>query len=160
MKHSIVTTGALLLAAAAPAVDPLAGLGWLADRWVVDDGKRWVDESWSDARAGVMLGTNRWGAGGDLQGYEFMRLAPGKDGVPTYWASPNGAPAAPFRLTAAGAASATFENPANDYPTRITYHREGDRLHAIITGKNGANPQSWTYVRRKIPLLWWNEFCG
>ena len=41
-----------------------------------------------------------------------------------------------------------FENPAHDYPTRITYRRDGDRLVATISGPNGANPMSWRYRRR------------
>ena len=43
-----------------------------------------------------------------------------------------------------------FTNPAHDYPQRIRYWREGDKLIAEIALIDGKRAVSWTYepVRR------------
>lgn len=51
-------------------------------------------------------------------------------------------------MTARGRASATFENPAHDFPQRIVYRRTGDSMVATISALNGSNAMSWTYMRR------------
>jgi hypothetical protein len=38
-----------------------------------------------------------------------------------------------------------FENPTNDYPTKIVYRRKGETLLATITGPEGKNSYSWTF---------------
>ena len=53
-----------------------------------------------------------------------------------------------FRLVASDGTSATFENPAHDFPQRIQYRRDGDRLVATISARDGSNAMSWTYRRR------------
>ena len=58
-----------------------------------------------------------------------------------------GAPVA-FALVRHDTASATFENPAHDYPQRIVYARDGDTLTATISAIDGSKPRSWSYRRR------------
>jgi hypothetical protein len=41
-----------------------------------------------------------------------------------------------------------FENPAHDFPTRVAYRRDGDRLVATVSGPGGRDAQSWTFVRK------------
>ena len=65
-----------------------------------------------------------------------------------FWASPAGKTAVPFRLVSSKAGEAVFENPVNSYPVRIAYRREGDRLVATVSGKEGRNPMSWTFRKR------------
>jgi len=145
-----------LSAAAAAGAVPAVGKGrvgvgqadWLAGVWVAESGGRWTEERWASPRGGVMLGTSLTGKGAVATGYEFMRLALDADGKLTFWGSPEGKPAVPFRLAAAGPHLLTFENPVHDYPTRITYRRDGEELIATISGPNGANPLSWRYRRR------------
>ena len=78
-----------------------------------------------------------------------MRIAVDSNGKLTFWGSPDGKPPVPFRLTEAGPNLLAFENPAHDYPTRITYRREGEQLTATISGPNGAKPQNWRYRRAR-----------
>lgn len=61
------------------------------------------------------------------------------DGVQSYIAQPGGKPPTAFKRTAGGETWARFENPDHDFPQRIEYRREGDRLHAEVAGrgKNG-----------------------
>ena len=53
-----------------------------------------------------------------------------------------------FALAEHGAAHATFENAAHDYPQRITYARDGETLTATISLIDGSKAMRWTYKRR------------
>lgn len=143
-----LAAAALLLTAAAEPEGAVADLGWIAGTWVSETGDDWVEERWSDARGGVILGTNRSGTGAEATGFEFMRIAAEKDGSVHFWGSPGGAPAVAFRLVSSGDGEAVFENPAHDYPTRIVYRREGAELRASVSGPDGERTLSWTFRRR------------
>ena len=138
---------ALLLVAASPTakVDDLA---WMAGQWSREEGDRWTEESWTAPRGGVMLGHSRSGRGDVLRDFEFLRIAAGTDGVPTYMAQPGGRAAVTFALVRRDGTSATFENAAHDYPQRIDYVRAGDTLTATISAIDGTKARSWSFRRR------------
>jgi hypothetical protein len=94
-----------------------------------------------------MLGLNRSGKGAKATGFEFMRIQRDERGRVLFWASPGGKTPVSFLRTRSGPREAVFENPANDYPTRIVYRREGDVLKATISGPEGKNPISWSFRR-------------
>jgi len=73
-----------------------------------------------------------------------------RDGTLIFHAQPPGQPAADFPLKAATATSVVFENPAHDFPQRVSYRREGAVLHARIEGVVGGKTQAvdWTYRAR------------
>lgn len=137
---------ALLLAVPAMAAPEAADLGWMAGSWVESraDG-RVTEEIWMQPRGGMMLGMSRSGKGEKVGLYEFARIAPGPDGRLSFYAQPGGQPAATFPLVSQEGQSVTFENPAHDYPTRIRYWREGEKLLAEIEGKDGAGRSRWSY---------------
>ncbi|WP_432768859.1 MAG: hypothetical protein HEQ22_16080 [Sphingopyxis sp.] len=142
---------AALLMAASPAPEPaarVAELGWLAGQWERDEGGEWTRETWAEPRGGIMLGHSLSGTGERATGFEYLMLQPGAGGVPTYMAQPGGKPAVAFVLVAHDAASATFENPAHDYPQRIHYVRNGDTLTATISMIDGSQPMRWAFARR------------
>lgn len=126
----------------------VADLGWLSGRWVAEAEGGWTEEAWSAPRGSVMLGFSRAGRGDVLREWEFIRIAPDASGAVAYHAQPGGRPPVAFRLVAHDAASVTFENPAHDFPQRIRYVREGDRLTATISRRDGSNAISWTYRRQ------------
>lgn len=138
---------AVLLVAASPAAR-VDDLGWLAGDWVREDGERWTEESWTAPRGGVMLGVSRSGRGEALREFEFIRIAAGEDGAISYIAMPQGGAPVAFALVRHDTASATFENPAHDYPQRIVYARDGDTLTATISAIDGSKPRRWTSRRR------------
>ena len=153
MTGRFLLAGILLLgaAAASPPAQPPAGaasLKWMSGSWLTRDGDKWTEERWAPPRAGVLMGTSLAGAGERAEAYEFMRIAPDKDGVVSFWGSPGGAPPVGFKLVSAAANSVVFENPAHDFPTRIAYLRNGKVLTATISGPGGAGAQSWRYVRQ------------
>jgi hypothetical protein len=136
----------LLTAQSAPPSAAVADLGWMSGHWVTADGA--TEEDWMAPRGGVMLGAGRSFTGDALREYEFLRVQAGADGVPVFWALYNGAPQVAFRLTRSGPDSATFDNPAHDYPQRFHYRREGATLIATISAIDGSNATSWTFRRR------------
>jgi hypothetical protein len=146
MKRIIVTALALLLMAQSAPRATVNDLGWMSGHWVTADAA--VEEDWTAPRGDVMLGTGRTIDAGALREYEFLRIQAGADGVPVYWGSPNGVTPVGFRLSGAGPSSATFDNAGHDYPQRIRYRRDGDRLVATISAIDDSHAMSWTYRRR------------
>lgn len=123
-----------------------AHLGWLGGRWVQEGPDGWAEESWTLPRGGVMLGTGLTGKGDKARSFEFMRIADDANGI-AFWGSPGGRTPVAFPLVEAGPKDVAFENPQHDYPTRISYRREGKALIATTSGPGGANPQRWRYRR-------------
>lgn len=151
MRWLMALAAGMMLAAAAPAATPAAtidDLGWMAGSWAQEADGRWTEEYWSAPRGGVMLGASRSGRDGALREFEFLRLQAGEDGVPAYIAQPGGQAPVAFRLTQHDAMSATFDNPAHDYPQRLRYARTGDVMTATISKIDGTKARSWTYRRR------------
>ena len=147
MKSYFAAAMAVLLVAATPAAR-LDDLGWLAGDWASEAGERWTEESWSPPRGGMMIGHSRSGRGAVLREFEFLRIAAGADGTPAYIAQPQGGAAVAFALVRHDGTSATFENPAHDYPQRIHYVRDGEVLTATISAIDGSQARRWTYRRR------------
>lgn len=137
---------AALLALQAPA--SVADLGWMSGRWEATSGERWTEESWSSARAGMLIGYSRSGRGEMVREFEFLLIQAGADGALAYWASPGGRPPVAFRLVSTSGTEAVFENPQHDFPQRIRYVRQGDTLTATISAIDGSNAMSWSFERR------------
>ena len=140
---------ALAAALLAQAVAP--DLTWLAGYWLSCERGREVSETWSGPRDGLMLGASFAG-----DEWEQLRIGPSKDGY-SYFAQPSGQAPAEFPLASSTPGRAVFENPAHDFPQRITYARDGAGLTARIEGTmNGqTRAMQWRYVA--APL---NARCG
>lgn len=121
---------------------------WLGGHWVREDKAKgsWTEESWL-ARGDLMVGVGMSGSGEKARSFEFMRIAKDKDGVMTFWGSPQGGPPVPFKMVSLSAAEVVFENPAHDFPTRIRYRREDDLLIATVSGPEGKDAQTWRFRR-------------
>lgn len=148
MKRLLIAAAAMLLMGQAAPEARADDLGWLAGRWLSEANGRWTEESWTIPRGGAMLGTSRSGRGETMRAFEFLRIGPGADGALAYHAQPGGRPAVAFRLVARDGTSATFENPAHDFPQRIRYVRDGDSLTATISAIDGSNAMSWSFRRQ------------
>lgn len=146
MKTFLAMAAAAVVAGAGPAT--VGDLAWMAGQWSREEDGRWTEESWASPRGGMMIGYSRSGRGDTLREFEFLRIAAEADGTPVYIAQPAGAAPVVFRLARHDRASATFENPAHDYPQRIAYVRDGDTLSATISAIDGSKPLRWTYRRR------------
>ena len=144
----ILAAAAVAITAASPSAPRSQDVGWLAGHWVTEAEGRWTEESWTPPRGGVMLGTGLSGKGEAATSFEFMRIA-SRGGKLVFWGAPQGKPAVPFELTELRKDFAAFENRAHDYPTRITYRREGGMLIATTEGSGGSNLQIWRYRKRR-----------
>ena len=138
---------AALLQTAAPAPD----LSWLAGYWLDCSDGREASETWSDPRAGLIVGHSVTVRNG-RSGFESARIAPLKDGGLAYFAQPDGEPATPFSLIDSGPQRAVFANPDNDFPHRIIYDRAGDVLTARIEGADDDENRSvqWRFNRAEL----------
>lgn len=146
----------LILLAAAFAAQPAEAarpdLDWLAGYWLSCAGGQDTAETWSERRGGVMLGSAIT-TGDDAFSWEQMRIEADPDGL-AFVAQPRGQAGASFRLVSWGEREAVFENPAHDFPQRVIYRRDRDRLTGRIEGADGQGID-WTY--RAAPL---NARCG
>ncbi|HYE87055.1 MAG TPA: DUF6265 family protein [Vicinamibacterales bacterium] len=98
----------------------------------------------------------------------FKRPAKGRHNIAevalhhAYWAGQiesklTGQPAAAFPLVRSGPGEAVFENPSHDFPQRVIYRREGDRLTGRIEGRSNGTEQAMEWHYRAAPL---NAGCG
>ena len=143
MSVVVLALGSLLLGAVpaqaqtkpvAAAVDSGVALpAWLAGRWVTTRGSRLIEEQWNEPRGGIMQSVGRTTQGERLVEFEFTRIVQ-RDRSLVFIAQPNGAPPTEFPLTAHGADSVRFENPAHDFPQVVAYRRTGpDAILAVVS---------------------------
>jgi hypothetical protein len=141
-------------AAAAQAAAPgIESLGWLEGHWRTEEPRPHevpsvTEEVWLEPVAGKMFGVGRTIRGPDTLSFEFMWIEQAKGGL-VFNAQPNGAAPTAFPVVRSGPGEIVFENPRSDYPQRVTYRRDGDRLQATISHIDGTNPISWSF--RRVP---------
>jgi len=115
-------------------VKPVADdVSWLSGCWSFTRNGRHVIENWSPVEGGTLIGVSRTVAGGKTVEYEFLLIRSGANGL-EYVAKPSGQPQGIFTATQASATGVVFENPAHDFPKKISYARSGDMLTAAIEG--------------------------
>jgi hypothetical protein len=137
-------------AAAARSDDRVLGdLAWLAGHWSGTSEGADVEEHWTVPTGGTMLGNARTVQNGKTVFFEYLRIEE-KDGAILYLASPMGRdPPTPFTLVERTQDRLVFENPEHDFPQRIVYTREGDKLRARIEGvqQGKVTSSEWVYAR-------------
>ncbi len=135
-------------------VPTIKSVGFVAGCWEMNNAERKsvISEQWMMPAGNAMLGISRTVKAEKMTGYEFMKLVGDATGV-TFYARPHNAKEdTPFKMTKWSANEATFENPANDFPQKITYKLAGaDSLFARIEGPmNGkVSVIDFPYVRVK-----------
>jgi len=131
----------------APSPD-LQGLGFLEGNWRGESGKAIIEERWTDAAGGTMLGVSRTIVSGKTVAFEFLRIEAREDGV-FYAAQPNGRPPTDFKLTRTSANEAVFENPRHDHPKIIRYRLDDGALVAEVEGDEGK--QEFRFRKSSAP---------
>ncbi len=130
-------------------VEPLASLGWLSGSWFSVDAGSESEEHWTHPRGATMVGMARTLVAGQTQFFEYMRIEARENGEIVLLASPKGRePAVEFTLTSKEATKVVFENLTHDFPQRISYWREGNRLFARLEGDVGGESNSVTFEWR------------
>lgn len=138
---------ALLLVSAvlsqpAEAADPpsptVEQLGWLAGSWEGTLGKASIEEHWTHAAGGTLLGVSRTIVAGKTVEFEFLRIETRDTGI-FYVAQPGGRPPTDFKLARLEGTEVVFENLQHDFPQRIIYKKNPDgTLHARIEGERNG----------------------
>jgi hypothetical protein len=145
------------LAATAGAQPPPSGteavlrLAWLEGRWEGESGGLAMEEHWTSARGGALLGLHRDVKGERMESFEFLRIQAAAEGT-FYYASPRSKPPVAFKLVELGERRAVFENRQHDFPQRILYWLDAaGALHARIEGprqkRTVAEEWVWTKAR-------------
>ena len=128
----------------------------LTGYWLSCSPGREVSETWSDARAGMMIGSAITLENGKSS-WEFSRIGPSAAGL-SYFALPGGQEPTEFPIskTKSSATKLVFENLGHDFPQRVIYAREGGKLSARIEGVIGGKFEAvdWSYI--SAPL---NQRC-
>jgi hypothetical protein len=133
----------------------MAQVAWISGVWIgtmgsSSTGNQTIEERWTPSAGGSMLAVSRTLRDGLMSAFEFLCIVE-RDGGLVYTAMPNGrTPATDFTLTKIDETSATFENPAHDYPKIIRYTRRPDgSLEAVISAEGGQKPQTSVFKRQQ-----------
>lgn len=129
----------------------MAQVEWFTGVWSATTASRTTEERWLPAGGGAMLATSRTllASSGGMVAFEFLCITE-RDGGLVYTAMPNAAPATEFVLTKIDADSATFENPAHDFPKMIRYVRKPDgTMEATISGDANRRPTTFVFKKQQ-----------
>jgi len=119
---------------------------WLAGTWIMQDGSAWAEELWTDGKGAMMLGIGRTGFGPDIENWEVARIERRKgSGAVVMTVQPKGGKPVEFPMTVTSDDAVEFANPANSFPQRIRYWRQGQLLMAEISALDGSNAMRWNY---------------
>lgn len=131
-----------------PARATIAQVAWIAGTWSGGQGPMTVEERWTPPAGGAMLAVARTLRENRMVAFEYLRIVEREGGL-VYIAQPNGRPPTEFPLTAIDAGSATFENPAHDFPRMIRYKKRADGgLDATISAGGEQRAQTFTFKRQ------------
>ena len=125
---------------------------WLQGCWAQTTPTGSVEESWTTAKGGSMIGVGRTIRDGKMTAYEMIVLREQGDRL-AYEAHPSGQRSATFLSTRISPSALVFENPAHDFPQEVGYRLDGDTLLAWIRGtQNGKE--------RRIEFPYTRARCG
>ena len=137
-----VSMSALCTAQSALPAAKLADLGWLAGCWEMQNEKRGlaITEMWMKPAGDALVGVGRTLRAGKMIDSEFLRIVETGTGL-AYVSRPSANKEdTSFGLTKSSANEVVFENATHDFPQRIMYKRDGEKLHARIEGtKDGKS---------------------
>jgi hypothetical protein len=124
-----------------PTKPTVADLSWMTGCWTISSPARTVTEFWLPPAGGTMLGVSRTVVKEKTIEYEFLVLRSGADGL-EYVATPSRQTQTIFKATKVGRGEVVFENPAHDFPTRITYRQTDGGIVATIDGMMNGKPRA------------------
>lgn len=140
---------AALAALILPQAEP--DLSWMSGYWLDCSNGREASETWSDPRAGLMVGSAVTVSRNGRPSFEVSHIGMTPQGF-AYVAQPGGAPPTVFVMTENEGSRAVFSNPENDFPQRVIYWRDGEVLRARIEGDINGQMQSmeWRFDRAEL----------
>jgi len=149
IRHSwragIGVVGACLLfsgCALTPAANGEHPLGWMSGCWQNAEGD--YREVWSAPDHDYLFGYALSLKGDKVSFFEQSRIAPGRKGY-VFNVYPGGKGPVAFPATGQEGDSVEFVNPDNDFPQRIRYARDGNRMIATISLLDGSKGQGFAF---------------
>lgn len=113
--------------------------GWSCEIWGGT-----FEEFWTPPQAGAMQGCGRHLSDGKTSFMEFMSIETDPDGITMYMllGAPSKGDKKPiaFKLTSFHLDTALFENPDNEFPSRIAYVKELNGMSCWIEGIQDGKP--------------------
>jgi hypothetical protein len=155
MRLPHVTFATLAIALAGPLgaqARPTDALRWLTGCWERRTPGGVIEEQWSSAAGGMLLGFSRTVRRDSVTEYEFVRIYNAGTDTLVYDAQPSRQARAEFRAVGPFEPEIVFANPAHDFPQRIVYRRlSSDSMIARIEGTRGGQARTITfpYVRAR-----------
>jgi Domain of unknown function (DUF6265) len=158
---AILTTASLLQACQAPTPSTppapkypqLEKAGWLLGTWQNQSPEGVATEVWKQENDSVYAGSSHFVIGQDTVSSESIRLEASGQSlayVPTVKGQNNDAPVR-FTLSTATDKQMVFENPAHDFPQKISYTLVGaDSLVAEISGTVEGQAQSQAFPMKRV----------
>ena len=124
---------------------------WIVDKWVSADGEMRSIEEWEKKNDNLYTGGSKTIKNGEVIFSEGLKIENTPNGI-FYIADVKHNPEpVKFRLTSVSDSSAVFENPAHDFPQKITYLLDGGIMHAFIEGpgKDGSTKKVDFYFMKE-----------
>ncbi len=150
----MLVTAALTALTAGPVPGPpsasVQDLGWLSGCWASVGREPGSGETWTSADGGTLFGLSRTVKGGRTVAHEFLQIREAAPGQVVLIAMPSGQSETTFPLVRVTGQEAVFENPQHDFPQRVLYRRDKDRLTGRIEGRIGGQEQSADFPMTRV----------
>lgn len=140
----------LFAANSAFAQNKLDQLAWLAGYWMQDGAEAGTTEQWMSPAAGTMVGMGRTVKAGKTVEFEFMRIHTAPDGKLLFTALPSGQQEATFTELRMDDTGIVFENLAHDFPHRVIYRHQDNKLMASIEGVRKGVAKTIAFTMHRI----------
>ena len=111
-------------------------LSWLEGTWVRTNTKpgRSGSEQWTKGKGNEWIGLGVAMKGADTTFVERVKLVVKGDEIYYVADVPENTKPVDFRITSIDEKSFVCENPAHDFPKKIAYYKDGNKLRAVISG--------------------------
>ncbi|GGD73972.1 hypothetical protein GCM10011357_31270 [Lacimicrobium alkaliphilum] len=106
-------------------------------------------EMWTEPLGNMLLGIGFMSKQDNVSRYEYMRIEKRESGEIYFVAIPSGQQETEFRLTQHTEKRVVFENPAHDFPQRITYSQIAE---GVMQAKAGSKKDD-SYKGFELTLL-------
>jgi hypothetical protein len=130
----------------------ITDLGWLAGCWEMNNEKRGIliTEMWMKPGGDVMMGIGRTAKAGKAIDFEFLRIVEDANGL-SYVSRPSGNKEdTAFKMIRIAADEVVFENAAHDFPQRVMYMRDGEKMTARIEGITNGKMRRVDFDYRRV----------
>ncbi|MBT8143157.1 MAG: hypothetical protein KJO55_00550 [Gammaproteobacteria bacterium] len=124
-------------------------LDWLQGCWQADGGDRGSGERWYSPMTGILLGIGTTRRDGEVVFFELLHVSE-RDEELILVAVPSGQAPAQFSAVAVADRSVVFENTEHDFPQRISYRRNGNRLLGRAEGSIDGQQRMLEFPFSKI----------